>query len=201
MHKALIAQGILSLSSPPDRAETMAGDLVEEARTRGGLWLAGALVGVSAAMFFHAFGAARARTLARLGLGLAVWFAVYVATRVVGALLGLQPLVIDARSVAELPLGTLLYLGGLLMLSNFVTGLVLGRGSAVGGMNPVMPLAMFWASTAVIALCADVSSGTSTWFCTLLYVGGLPTLYIAPLLLGGMLAARTTPSFGLGASR
>lgn len=201
MRKALIAQGILSLTSPPDRAETMAGDLVEEARARGSSWFAGALFGVSVAMFFHAFGAARVRTLTRLGLGLAVWFAVYVAARVGGALLGLQPLVVDARSVAELPLVTLLYLGAVLVFSNFVTGLVLGRGAAVGGMNPVMPLAAFWASTAVIGLCADVSSGAPTWYCTLLYIGGMPTFYIAPLLLGGMVAARTTPALGLGVSR
>jgi len=201
MHKALIAQGILSLTSPPDRAETIAGDLVEEARTRGGRWFAGALAGVSVAMFFHAFGTARVRTLTWLGVGLAVWLAAYVAARVGGTLLGLQPLVIDARSIPELPFGTLLYLGGVLVLSNFVTGLVLGRGSACGGMNPVMPLAAFWASAAVIGFCADLSSGAATWYCTLIYVAGMPALYIAPLLFGGMLAARTAPSFRVGVSR
>ena len=201
MHKALIAEGLLCLTLPPDRAETIAGDLVEESHTRGGRWFAGALVGVSVAMFFHAFGAARVRTLMKLVLGLVVWFTVYAATRVGGAVLGLQPLVVDVRSIPDAPFGTLVYLGGVLLLSNLVTGLVLGRGAGVGGMNPVMPLAVFWASAAVIGLCADILSGAATWYCTCLYVFGVPALYIAPLVLGGVLSARAAPSLRVGVSR
>jgi len=197
MHKALIAHGVLALTSPPDRAETMAGDLAEEAEARGRVWFAAALAGVSFAMFFQAFGSARGRALKLLGLGLVVWFGCYVAARAAGALLGLQPFVIDTRNVADLSFGTLLYLGVLLMIASFATGLVLGRREAVRGMSPVMPLAVFWATTAVAGLCADLAAGTPTWQCTLLYVCGLPLLYIAPLLAGGMLA-RPALSPGLG---
>lgn len=201
MHRALIAEGVLSLTSPPDRAETMAGDLTEEARTRGALWFAAALTGVCLAMFFQAFGEARGRTLRILGVGLGVWFAVYVAARLAGALLGIQPLVIDARSVTELPPATLLYLGAMLALTNFVTGLVLGHRVSANRMNPVMPLAVFWASMAVVGFCTDAAAGTPTWYCTLVYLGGVPILYVAPLLLGGALAAHRAAAFRLGVSR
>jgi hypothetical protein len=201
MHKALIAQRLLSLTSRCDRAETMAGDLAEEARARGSLWFAAALTGVCLAMFFQAFGAARARTLRVLGLGLVVWLAAYAAARGAGALLGLHPLVIDGRSVAELPTATVLYLGATLVLANFLTGLVLGRRASLNGMSPVMPLAVFWASTAVVAFCSDVAAGTPTWYCTLVYLGGLPVLYIAPLLSGALLAGHTTAPVRLGVSQ
>lgn len=202
MHKALIAQGVLSMTSPADRAETMAGDLAEEARTHGTAWFVAALAGVCLAMFFQAFGAARLRTLRLLALGLVVWFGIYVAARIGGALVGLQPLVIDARAVSELPPATLLYLGGTLILANFLTGLVLGRRPASESrMSPVMPLAIFWASTAVAGFCSDVAAGTPTWYCTLVYLGGLPTLYIAPLLLGAMLAQQGAASLSVGVSR
>jgi len=201
MRNGLIPEALLSLTSPPDRAESMAGDLLEEARSRGGFWLAAALAGVVLAMFFQAFGAARVRTLRLLALGLVVWFAVYVAARVGGALIGVEPLLIDARDIGALPLGTLLYLGGLLMLANVVTGFVLGCRGAVNGMSPVMPLAVFWAATALVGFCSDVASGTPTWYCTLIYLGGLPLLYIAPLLLGGILASHAAPALRVGFSR
>ena len=178
----------------------MAGDLAEEARTRGPLWFAGALAGVSLAMFFQAFGASRARSLKLLAVGLVLWCGAYVAVRLGGALLGLQPLVIDARNFAELPFGTALYLGGALMLASFATGVALGRCATVEGMSPVMPLAMFWASVSLFGFCSDVAAGTPTWYCTLVYLGGLPVLYIAPLLLGGVLARHAAPSLGFGVS-
>jgi hypothetical protein len=200
MHKALIAQGLLTLTSPPERAETMAGDLAEEARSRGGLWFAGALAGVSLAMFFQAFGAARTRSLKLLGVGLVTWFAAYVAVRVGGTALGLQPLMIAAADVTELSVGTLLYLGGTLMLASFATGLALGRCGTAHGMSPVMPLAMFWAVAALVGFCSDIASGTPTWYCTLVYLGGLPGLYIAPLVVGGMVARRIAPPLRCGVS-
>ena len=188
MRKAWIAQSLLELTAPPQRAETMAGDLVEEARARGALWFAAALGGVWLAMFFHAVGSARARMLGVLGVGLAMWLALYAAARIAAAALGVQPLVIDTHDVAALPLGTVAYLGTMLALSNFFTGVLMSRTTRpVQGMSAVMPLAMFWASAALIGFCADLAAGRSSAQCVLVYLGGVPLLYIAPLLLGGRL--------------
>ncbi len=202
MHKALIAQNLLAFTSPPDRAESMAGDLAEEAQARGALWFAGALGGVWLAMFFQAFGSARARMLRVLGLGLAVWFTLYVAVRVAAAALGVHPLAIDTHDFAALPLGTLMYLGMLLFVSSFLTGVLLScTTKSLQGMSPVVPLVMFWASAALIGFCADLAAGRSSAQCTLIYFGAVPLLYIAPLLLGGRVARTVSEHRPLGASR
>ncbi|HEX7080353.1 MAG TPA: hypothetical protein VF329_05015 [Gammaproteobacteria bacterium] len=190
MLRAFIAEEILALSTPPERAATIAGDLVEEARARGLAWFCAALAGVSLAMFARGFGLARGLTLRLLAVGLAGWFAVYVLVRVAGAALGLEPLLIPIDDPAALPPATLAYLGGTLMLSSFVTGLAFGFRPARNGSSPVMPLAMFWSTTAVVAPLADAWAGTATWFCTMIYLLGVPACYVLPLLAGGVAARR-----------
>jgi hypothetical protein len=199
MHKALFAEEFLALTSPRDRAATMAGDLTEEAGKHGTVWFVGALAGVSLATFFAAFGVARSRVLRQLLVGLLVWAAAYLAARAGGALLGVQPMAIDARSVAEVPIGTFAYLGGTLALANLATGLVLGRRGLVHGLNPAMPLAVFWLTAAAVAFCADLAAGVPTWYCTAVYLVGAPLLYVAPLLAGAALAARSSALPRLGA--
>lgn len=190
MHKALIAEQMLALISPPDKAETMAGDLAEEAAVNGSAWFAASLAGLSLALFFQAFGAARVRMLRMLAAGLVLWFAAYVGARIVGAALGLQPLVIDAHDVPGMPAATLVYLGATMALANFMTGFALGLAGPRGGVSPVMPLAVFWVAAAIVKFCVDTASGVSTWYCTVVYLGGIPALYVMPLLLGGALAAQ-----------
>lgn len=192
MPKVLFAEELLALVTDRNRAETIAGDLVEEAGRRGPLWFAGALGGVALALFFAAFGAARARMLGLLAAGLAVSALLYVAVRVSGVLLGLQPPAVHGVALIEASPAALLYLAASLAAANFLTGLVLGRARARSGPSAVMPLALFWAAVGLVALCADLVAGQPTWYCTLVYLGGIPSFYIAPLLAGAALAARPT---------
>jgi len=202
MPKALVAEELLALVTPRDRAVTIAGDLTEEAARRGPVWYAGALAGVVAAMFFSAFGRAKVRTALMLAAGLAVWAMLYVSLRVGGLLLGVEALAAGpAPSSDVLPPAMLAYLGGTLAAASFLTGLVVGRAGAACLPSPVMPLAVFWATVAVAAFSADVAAGRPTGYCTLVYLVGVPAFYIAPLVAGGVCGARLARPAGLGIVR
>lgn len=201
MLKTLFAEELLSLVVARERAGAIAGDLTEEAAKRGPLWFSGALAGAVGAMFFQCFGAARLRTLGLLAAGLALWIGTYVGVRVGGALLGLQA---AAAGGTGSPLETapaLVYFGATLAVASFSTGLVLGRIVRPGPPSPVMPLAVFWATVALAAFCADVAAGRPTWYCTLVYLVGVPAFYIVPLVAGGAAAARLGPPGRLEAAR
>lgn len=190
MHKGLIAENILSLTTPRERAVSIAGDLVEESAGRGLAWFCTTLAGVAMALFFAAFGAARKQTVWLLARGLVVWSLVYAGVRIAGALAGIQPLVTDDGSFESLAPALQLYLAATLMLSSVLTGILLGGAATANGLNAVMPLAVFWALAAILAPLMDLVAGTATWYCTVLYLLGLPLCYLMPLLAGGALAGR-----------
>jgi hypothetical protein len=190
MRKALLTEEFLCLITSRERAESIAGDLVEEAGTRGIVWLGAALASVAFALFFSAFGAARSRTLWLFGRGLLVWGLLYVVVRFVGAMIGIQPLLMPSTDYAALSPGVQVYLASTLILAAFLTGLVLGGRRTSNGLNAATPLAMFWALSVVVAPLMDLAAGTATWYCTFLYLLGLPLCYLFPLLAGGALAGR-----------
>ncbi len=187
---AVLAEELLALVTSRERAGAIAGDLTEEAACRGYCWFCRALAGCAAALFAHAFGAGRVRVLLVLCCGFAAWLIAYVGVRVAGAALGLQPLVLPVAPALERPWPVLVYLGATLVLSGVVAGVVLGSRRPAHGLNPCAPLAMFWGLAAVAAPVLDLVAGTWTWHCTLLYVVGLPLLYMLPLMVGGALGAR-----------
>ena len=186
--KPILAEELLSLVMSEERAESIAGDLAEEGRREGALWYWRSVLGVSAAMFFKSFGAARLRTLGCLAGGLFVWCFFYAAIRIAGALLGIEPLIATVASDGGFAWTTALYLGASLVISSFGAGLALGARSSADGVNAAAPLAMFFGVAAVTMPVLDVLAGTSTWYCTALYLCGMPFLYVLPLLAGGALA-------------
>jgi hypothetical protein len=165
------------------------GDLAEEAQHRGRLWFWRSLLGVAVAMFFNAFGCARARTLGSFAAGFVLWCAVYAGIRVLGALFGLQPLA-PAGLADGAAWSSEVFLAAALIVSSFCTGLLLGLRTAASGLNACTPLAMFWAAAAVILPVADCLGGTASWRCTALSLLGLPLLYMLPLLAGGACSRR-----------
>lgn len=190
MHKALLAQELLSLTTDRERAGSIAGDLTEEAAYRGSLWFWSMLGGVTFALFYRAFGLARIRTFWLLCRGLTVWAALYIAIRLIGAVAGIEPLSIPQAEFVDLPMTTQAYLAATLMLSSLLAGLALGSVTRANQISGAAPLAMFWAVSIIVAPGVEWLAGTGTWYCTLLYVVGLPLCYLAPLLLGGALAGR-----------
>lgn len=94
---------------------------------------------------------------------------------------------------------TQLYLAATLALSSLLTGLALGRRTAANGVNAAAPLAMFWAASAVVLPLWDYLAGVGSWYCTFVYMLGLPTLYLMPLIGGGAFAARRVRLAGAGA--
>lgn len=190
MRKAFIAEELLSLTTTRERASSIAGDLVEERGSRGAGWFCCALASVALALFFAAFGTARAHSLWLLARGLVVWCLIYAAVRLAGALAGIQPLMTGTGSFESLAPTVQLYLAATLMLSGVLTGMLLGGSSTGNGMNAVTPLAAFWALAAVLAPLMDLVTGTATWYCTALYLTGLPLCYLLPLLAGGAFAGR-----------
>lgn len=191
MVEAALAEALLSLFTARERAAAVAGDLVEEAPRRGRVWFCVSLLGVALALFASAFGARRGRVLWLFASGFVLWLGAYTAVRAAGAAAGLQPLVLPAGAVAEMPWSLQAYLALSLVLSGLAAGAVLGRRARVHGVNGAAPLAAFWASAALIAPLVDLAVGTATWHCTLLYVLGLPLFYVLPLLAGGALGARS----------
>ncbi|HEU4616681.1 MAG TPA: hypothetical protein VFV10_01505 [Gammaproteobacteria bacterium] len=182
------AEELLSLVLSPERAESIAGDLAEEASREGEVWYWRSVLGISAAMFFKSFGAARLRTLGFLAAGFLVWCVLYAAIRVAGALLGVEPLIATVSAEGGFAVSTALYLGAALVLASFGAGLALGSRCITDGVNATAPLAMFWGVTAVVLPILDGFAGVSSWYCVVLYVAGVPLLYVLPLLAGGALA-------------
>jgi hypothetical protein len=183
-----LAEALLSLVTSEERAETIAGDLAEEAERAGRLWYWRSVLGVSAAMFFKTFGGARLRTLGFLAGGFLLWCALYAAIRVIGALLGIEPLIATVSAGGGFAWSTALYLCAALILASFGAGLALGSRAVADGLNATAPLAMFWSAAAVVLPVLDAVAGTASWYCTLLYVVGMPVLYALPLLAGGAFA-------------
>ncbi|MBN1238458.1 MAG: hypothetical protein JXB36_08140, partial [Gammaproteobacteria bacterium] len=62
-----------------------------------------------------------------------------------------------------------------------------------------VPLAMLWLTTAVVAPVWDLAAGTATWYCTILYLTGLPLCYVLPLLTGAALTGRHAAAGAEGA--
>ena len=190
MRKALIAEELLALVTDRQRAGSIAGDLTEEAAARGLLWFGAAVAGVAAALFFRAFGAARGHTLKLLGQGVLVWCAFYVGIRIVGLVTGIAPQYAPGSEFAALGAGAQVYLAGALVVAALASGAVLGAASTSNGLNAAVPLAMMWAATAVVAPLWDLAAGTATWYCTFLYLAGLPLCYVLPLLTSAALVGR-----------
>ena len=190
MHNPLIAEEVLALVTDRDRAAAIAGDLTEEAAARGAAWFAMTLAGVAAALFFGAFATARGYTLRLLGKSVLVWCAFYLCIRVVGALTGLAPEYAADADFAALGLGTQVYLAGALVAAALLSGAVLGAAATANGVNAAVPLAMLWLTTALVAPVWELAAGTATWYCTFLYLIGLPLCYVLPLLTGAALTGR-----------
>lgn len=189
----MLAEELLSLVTGADRAQSIAGDLAEEASREGALWYWRSVLAVSAAMFFQRFGWARWRTLGYLGGGLLLWLVLYASIRVAGALLGIEPLIATVSAGGGFAWTTQLYLAAALILASFGAGLALGPFAVTEGVNAAAPLAMFFAATAVVLPVLDAVSGAATWYCTALYLGGVPLLYVLPLLAGGALVRQRAP--------
>lgn len=189
----MLAEELLSLVTGPERAQSIAGDLAEEARREGALWYWRSVLAVSAAMFFQRFGRARWRTLGFLAGGLLLWLVLYASIRIAGALLGIEPLVATVSAGGGFAWSTQLYLAAALILASFGAGLALGPFAVADGINAAAPLAMFFAVAAVVFPVLDGVAGTATWYCTALYLAGVPLLYVLPLLAGGALVRHRAP--------
>lgn len=187
---AALAEELLALVTTRERAASVAGDLAEESGRRGPFWFGVALARVAAALFSSAFAACRVRLLWLLASGFVCWFAVYAAVRSAGAVAGFQPIVLPLTDCVERPWPVQVYLGAALVLSGLLAGAALGTRAPAQGVNGATPLAAGWACLAVVAPLAELAAGTATWHCTLLYLLGLPFLYMLPLLAGGALGAR-----------
>lgn len=185
-----LAEALLALLTTRERAAAVAGDLAEEARGRGSGWFMLAVPGVALALFAAAFGAERRRMLGLLVAGLAGWAGVYLAVRATGAAAGLQPMVLPLADGMERPWAVQVYLSVALVLAGLIAGAALGTRPAAHGVNAVTPLAAWWVVVALVAPLADLLAGRATWDCVLLYLVGVPLLYVLPLLTGGALGAR-----------
>ncbi len=190
MLRAAVAEEVLALLTSRERAGAVAGDLAEEAGRRGRIWFGCALLGVALALFASAFGASRARVLWLFVSGFVAWFAIYAAVRTAGAALGVQPLTPAVTDPFAAAWPVQLYLAATLALSGVLAGAALGARAPHGGLNACAPLAMFWVCAALVLPVLDLVAGTATWYCTLLYVLGLPLMYVLPLVGGGALGAR-----------
>jgi hypothetical protein len=194
----MFAEELLSLVMAAERAESIAGDLAEESSREGRLWYWRSVLGVAGAMFFKTFGTSRWRTLGFLAGGFLLWFALYASIRLAGALLGIEPLIATVADGGGFAWSTQLYLAVALILASFGAGLALGPWGVADGVNAAAPLAMFFGVAAVVLPVLDGVGGAGSWYCTALYLGGVPLLYVLPLLAGGALArqrsAKVTPA-------
>ena len=194
--KASLAEALLGLVTSPDRAEAIAGDLVEQMgrgrvdRCRFVLHLSG----VAFALLLAGIGAARVRTVWLFASGLVLWFLLYGLIRATGALLGVHPFDSAGLDCLARPLSASLYLAAALLVSNFLTGVALGSRAPAGGLNGSVPLAAFWSLFTLAAPAAAAVTASATWHCTLYYLLGLPLLYVAPLLYGAAVARRRAPA-------
>lgn len=179
MPKPSLPLTLLSLFASPDRAQSIEGDLLEEARTRGRLWFWANVLRTTAALWTKAF---RDSTLELLGLTVACG----------GLWLGMLVLGFVARAGVEAAaesLGMPLSMRALVpfVIATFLAGIVWMR---------LAPLRGMYASMAVVVATFPVV--------TAMYVTGRPiegiedvmiqlaagALTVAPLLIGSALSRR-----------
>ena len=86
MHNAVVAEWILSLVVAPDRATSSAGDLVEEASSRGSLWFWSSVFRTAGSHLWHDLSASPWRMLGRGLWGVA---AIWVLTLMFGMLISM----------------------------------------------------------------------------------------------------------------
>jgi hypothetical protein len=184
------AEGLLSLVTSKDRAASIAGDLAEEAGSRCGVWFWVDLLSVALALFSQAFRLAPWRSSWLIVSGLILWFVLYTLLRALGALLGLHALDTSCEDCGTLSVSAYVYFAVTLVVSNFLAGLVMGWRSRVGRPNACTPLAVFWVVSAIVAAVVDAMLVSGTGYCSIVYLIGLPLLYVAPLLYGGAIAGR-----------
>ena len=91
MHKAGIAEAILSLTTSRDHAASIAGDLVQQAPFKGASWFWGSLVRTTASLTWKAFTEAPVRVtgLALLGLFLQMFYMLVIQVPIVLLHLGI----------------------------------------------------------------------------------------------------------------
>jgi hypothetical protein len=190
MRRIAFAEALLRLLTSRSEARSIAGDLAEHARVRGRSAFWRDLTGIAGALLAAGLCAAPLRSLCRLLAGLALWLGFYVGLRTAAAYGGLLPL--DARLVDGGPgsMPMLLCAGAALALSNLLAGACLGLDARRAGVHACVPLATFWVVTALALIATDAWHATTTWYCTLVYVLGIPLLYVAPLIGGGLVTSR-----------
>jgi hypothetical protein len=172
---------LLSLFTTPDRAESIAGDLTEEREVRGSAWFWFHVFRTTSALFTNELSAAPVMTLALVALG----FALFVSLAFTGvAAVFLFPFIGSGAS------------WGLLSLfwwsAALCTGVSLVSIAPKQGMAACLTLAV--AGEALLLSCTiffTLTEPTRAWS-ILVYTSAL--FAAAPLLAGGAIARRRTPS-------
>jgi hypothetical protein len=185
-----LAENLLALFTARDVAESIVGDLVEQRHAHGRVWFACEVARLAFALCFKSLVAAPWRAIRLAALGWAVYFGTLV---VLFAATGLPWY--PWHRVNE-P-GFWARLGLVVFAANLVAGGVLSRWASKGG-SAIAPLTTVWlvgwfVSPFMVALVnpwpwAPGPAGI-VWTTVL-----VPLLYVAPVLLGALVAQRRDPN-------
>jgi hypothetical protein len=184
MSRASAAEALLALFATRDLATSIVGDLTEE--SRGRVWFWTQVLGAALALCFKSIVAAPLRSLWLALMGLMIYAGTYVALMAVSGLWWYP-----WNRVGELDFWIRLAL--VATLTNFGTGLVVGRWVTRGGMSGLAPLAALWLVAWVLWM-LRLFVYTWWWTWALAAVLAFPFLCLSPLLVGGALGRRLSAS-------
>lgn len=180
---------MLTLITTKEAAAAIVGDLAES-RGRGSCLFCLDFVSIGLGLLLHSVRRKPVRVVSLCALGFVLWSVIYCIVRVLFALAGLIPLDTSLAECAVISLWSFALFALALVSSNLLAGLAIGYRSRSGEMNRCVPLAMLWSLGMVVFPVADWLSLSVSWYCMLIYLLGLPLLYIVPLLCGGAIGGR-----------
>ena len=159
------------------------GDLLEESRLRGKAWFTLHVLGIAFALCLQSLRSAPARFLCLGALAFAVYVGIYLVLLPISGLLWYP-----WHRINEPDFWIRVIL--VVVFSNLLTGMVLGRWVSYRGMNGIVPLVVLW--LAVWMIWPFLGEFVHSWprVSNLRLALAFPCLYLLPLLVGGALARR-----------
>jgi hypothetical protein len=180
MSRASAAEALLSLFATRDLAVSIVGDVTEESRSR--VWFWTQILGAALALCFKSIVAAPLRSMSLALVGLLVYGGTYAMLMTLSGLWWYP-----WNRVGE-P-GFWIRLALVATLTNFATGLVVGRWVARDGMSGLGPLVVLWLAAWVLWM-LRLFVYTWWWAWVLAAVLAFPFLCLAPLVIGGALGRK-----------
>jgi hypothetical protein len=184
------AENLLALFTARDVAESIVGDLVEQRYAHGRGWFACEVARLAFALCFKSLAAARWRAVRLAAIGWAVYFGTLFVLFTATGLPWYPWHRVDEPSFW-------VRLGLVVFIANLVAGGALSRWASKGG-SAVAPLTTLWLVAWVVAPCIVALVDPWPWRAgtagVVWTVVAVPLLYVAPLLLGALIAQRRDPN-------